>query len=118
MVIHLNKRGQALVEFIIIAPLFVMMILCLVDFGKIYYTKNSLESVLNDIILLKNNGKDDSYVNKYLEDNIEDAKLDIKKEDNEISYVISKDVDISTPGLNIVLSSPYNVKVKRILPNE
>ena len=45
----MNKRGQALVEFVIILPIFVFMILAIIDIGKIVFFRNELE---NEIVTL------------------------------------------------------------------
>ena len=42
-----NNRGQALVEFILILPVFLMIILCMIDFGKIFYEKYALQNDLD-----------------------------------------------------------------------
>ena len=34
-----SKKGQALVEFIIIAPIFIMMIMSVIDLGNVIYKK-------------------------------------------------------------------------------
>ena len=36
----MNKKGQALVEFIIILPVFIFMLLAMIDIGKILYFNN------------------------------------------------------------------------------
>ena len=35
-----NEKGQALVEFIIILPVFLLLVFCVVDFGRIISLKN------------------------------------------------------------------------------
>ena len=39
-----NKKGQALVEFVIILPIFILLVFCLIDFGRIISIKNDLEN--------------------------------------------------------------------------
>ena len=114
-----SKKGQALVEFVIILPLFIMIVFCLVDFGKIFYTKNDLESTMDKVISLYNNNKSYDEIKSYVDKNISDATLEITNENNEyIVFEVGKEVDIFTPGLNLVLGEPYITTVKRVIPNE
>jgi len=39
-----NNKGQALVEFIIILPIFLLLIISIIDFGNIISKKYSLEN--------------------------------------------------------------------------
>ena len=114
-----DKKGQALVEFVIILPIIIMIVFCLVDFGKIYYTKSNLEGIMDKVVDMYNNGKNENEIKKYLEKNSKDVSLKISNDNNEyINIEIGKDVDIFTPGLNVILSDPYNATVKRVLPYE
>ena len=54
--ILMNKKGQALVEFVLILPVFLMILFAVVDFGNLLYRKNQLENVSTDIVRLIRNG--------------------------------------------------------------
>ena len=109
----MNRKGQALVEFVLILPIFIMILFSIVDFGMIFNKKNELENISIDIInLLNNNNKIEEIQKEY-------PKVDIKLT-NEEKYTIveiSTKVNIITPGLNRVLGNPYIVKVERKTPN-
>lgn len=109
----MNRKGQALVEFVLILPIFIMILFSIVDFGMIFNKKNELENISIDIMnLLNNNNKIEEIQKEY-------PKVDIKLT-NEEKYTIveiSTKVNIITPGLNRVLSNPYIVKVERKIPN-
>lgn len=109
----MNRKGQALVEFVLILPIFIMILFSIVDFGMIFNKKNELENINIDIInLLNNNNKIEEIQKEY-------PKVDIKLT-NEEKYTIveiSTKVNIITPGLNRVLGNPYIVKVERKIPN-
>ena len=110
----MNRKGQALVEFVLILPIFIMILFSIVDFGMIFNKKNELENISIDIINLLNNNN-----NKIEEIQKEYQKVDIKLK-NEEKYTIveiSTKVNIITPGLNRVLGNPYIVKVERKIPN-
>ena len=109
----MNRKGQALVEFVLILPIFIMILFSIVDFGMIFNKKNELENISSDIMnLLNNNNKIEEIQKEY-------PKVDIKLT-NEEKYTIveiSTKVNIITPGLNRVLGNPYIVKVERKIPN-
>ena len=109
----MNRKGQALEEFVLILPIFIMILFSIVDFGMIFNKKNELENISIDIMnLLNNNNKIEEIQKEY-------PKVDIKLT-NEEKYTIveiSTKVNIITPGLNRVLGNPYIVKVERKIPN-
>ena len=109
----MNRKGQALVEFVLILPIFILMLFAIVDFGMILSKKNELENISVDITaMIKNNNKIEEIQKEY-------PKVDIKLT-NEEKYTIveiSTKVNIITPGLNRVLGNPYIVKVERKIPN-
>ena len=110
----MNRKGQALVEFVLILPIFIMILFSIVDFGMIFNKKNELENISIDIINLLNNNN-----NKIEEIQKEYPKVDIKltSEEKYTIVEISTKVNIITPGLNRVLGNPYIVKVERKIPN-
>ncbi len=42
-----SSKGQALIEFVIILPVFLMLIFAIIDFGRVIYEKNMLENVVS-----------------------------------------------------------------------
>ena len=45
-----KKRGQALVEFVVILPIFIFFLFAMIDFGKMIFIKNQLESEMDEVI--------------------------------------------------------------------
>ena len=45
----MNRKGQALVEFVLILPVFILILFAIVDFGTILSKKNELENDSMDI---------------------------------------------------------------------
>ena len=106
-----NNKGQALVEFILILPVILAILLVLIDLGKIFNEKNTLENTSIDIIELYKNGKSiDEIKNKYL-----DINITTNIEDNYITIKLKKEIEIITPGLNIFLDNPYPIEVERVV---
>lgn len=99
----MNKKGQALVEFIIVMPIFIMLLLAAFDIVKIVQTKMNLETTLEEIVL------DDS--TKIANDIIytKDTK------DNTVTYKLSLDVEVISPFITLVTDDKYRVTVERTL---
>lgn len=112
----LNKRGQALVEFILILPVFLMILFVIVDFGMIFNAKSSLENDTSDIVLMVENGDDINNIQ------LSYPKYDIsikKSDDNKYYNIYVKSyVDIVTPGMNLILDDPYPIYTERVIPYE
>lgn len=109
----MNRKGQALVEFVLILPVFILMLFAIVDFGLIISRKNELENISVDVITMINNGKSIDEINGLYPDTIIEV-------DNSTEYTlikISDDVDIMAPGLNLLLGDPYKVTVERKIGN-
>ncbi len=112
----MNKKGQALVEFILILPVFLMILFVIVDFGMIFSAKSSLENVIGDIVLMVQGGQDIHSICSYYPE----YDIDIQESDNEKYYTIlvTDTVHLITPGMNLVLDDPYSIFVKRVVPYE
>lgn len=112
----LDKKGQALVEFIIILPIFVMMLLCIIDIGKIIFFQNRLEGKMEDVITLYKNENTYDNILKELKKDDKDLKLEIANDNNEyIEFKLIKEVEIITPGLNLILGNPHELDIKRVV---
>ena len=110
----LNRKGQALVEFILILPIFLMILFVIVDFGMIFNSKSILENTSNDIVLLLQNGESIDYILSLYED----INIEIKKSDDDKYYkiLLEDKIDLFTPGINRLLGDPYLIEVKRVVP--
>ena len=108
-----NKRGQALIEFVLILPVLLLLIFAFIDFGRIIVCKNHLEGVMNEVSSLNDNEiktylkKDTDYEIKY------EVKIDEYK-----NITLSTNLSLITPGLNSILKNPYLVKVERSIVYE
>lgn len=111
-----NNRGQALVEFVIILPIFLLLIISVIDFGNIISKKYSVE---NDIDVVTDMYKEGKYeeINKYIES--KNIKLSYKNNNELFVINLSKDVNIISPMLNLVFGKTYEINVeKSIYKNE
>lgn len=115
----LNRHGQALVEFVIILPIFIFMIFLVIDFGKIFYIKNNLESKMEDVITFYQAQKNSTEIIKKLKLEEDSIHLEIVEENNEfLQFKLEKKIEIITPGLNLILGNPYQATVERVIYNE
>lgn len=111
----MNRRGQALVEFVLILPVFLLILFTIVDFGNFLAKKNQLETESTDIVLLLRNGKSAEEVAKSY------SKIKIEKSVFEEKYnkiKISENITLINPLLYKILGNPCIVEVERIVPRD
>ena len=109
----MNKRGQALVEFVIILPILLLLIFAFIDFGRIIVCKNHLEGVMNEVVNLS-----DEEITSYLKkDSDYSISYDVKI-DNYKNITLTTKLNLVTPGLKNILKNPYVVKVERSIVYE
>ena len=77
----MNKKGQALVEFIIILPVFVFMLLGMIDIGKIMFFNNQIESKMDDVVYeeFKGTGNMEVHLDRKLSERRIFPAIDINK---------------------------------------
>lgn len=105
-----NKKGQALVEFVIILPVLLLIVISMVDFGNLLYQKYQLEQNLeyvSDLYLANDTNA--------LEQ--EKQRLNIKTEEDGkyIKLTIEKEAKLSSPILRRVLGENYVIATSRKL---
>ena len=110
-----SVKGQALVEFIIIAPIFIMMMMAVIDLGNVIYKKYHLENDLDYIVDLYREGRI-TQINNYSNKN--DFKTNITNDSEITTIELSKEVAIYTPILNIIMDNPYKIIVDRVIYSE
>jgi len=110
----MNNKGQALVEFVLILPIFIFLILSVYDFGMIFNSKNSLENESSDIISLYKNGKTLDEIKLLYPDNVVTISNDI----DYYKIKVEKTVSLITPGFNLIFGEPYLIDVERYIPYE
>ncbi len=100
----MNNKGQALVEFVLILPIIVLLLLAVIDFGLLFHEKMKLENNLNDILILNIDEME-----KYAKKN----NLEIEK--NEKDLTIKKEFIFKTPGLNKIIEKPYFIETSGVV---
>ena len=111
-----DNKGQALVEFIIILPIFLLLIMCIIDLGNIISKKYSLENdidVISDFYDKSEYGKINDYVSG------KDIKVSYSNSNELLIINLSKEVNVTSPILNLVFGKKYEISVeKSIYKNE
>lgn len=111
----MKNKGQALVEFIIVLPVLLLLVLGAIDFGNILYKQYLLENDLDYVVELVNQKKI-TEVNYYV--NQKKIQSDIQNKSTTTTVTLSKKIAIHTPGLNLLFGKQYQIKASRVILNE
>ncbi len=109
-----DSKGQALVEFILIMPVLVFILLAMIDIGNIVVQKYELENELDTVIeLYQNNDKTlENYITK------KNINVTYERDYNYTTIILENKVNVKTPGLNNIIGKNYLIKAKRTIYNE
>ena len=109
---NMNNKGQALVEFVLILPIFLFILFAVIDFGIIFSSKSSLENDSVDIVNLYKNGTSIDEIKGMYSDNF----INISNDGDYYKFTISTSVNLITPGFNRIFGDPYLINVERVIP--
>ena len=104
----MNRKGQALVEFVLILPVFIMILFLVVDLGTIYSRKANLENVIVDAV---KNGKELSWIKEIYNDYM----INISSSEDYKKITVADYVNLITPGIDLILDDPYEIMVERFV---
>lgn len=110
-----KEKGQALIEFVLLLPIIIFLILAVIDIGRILYMKTWLESKMNDVVYIVNKDNQDTNELKNILRNNEQVLVKIKNSNNKTEITLSTEISFLTPGFNLILDNPYDIKTKRIV---
>jgi uncharacterized protein (UPF0333 family) len=110
-----NKKGQALVEFVIILPFIIYIIIGVIDFACIMYHKNNLESKMEDVITLYHDNASEEDIIKFVNKDEKNVTYKVKDTGDDIIIGLREKYKILTPGLNKILGNPYYIEVERTI---
>lgn len=111
-----SNKGQALVEFVIILPITLMLIFCVIDFGRVISLKSDLESKTDDIVTLYETGKTLEEINNIID--TKDIKISLIENGDYVTITTSKRIKPITPGLSYIIDKVFNAEVSRVVRNE
>ena len=105
-----KNSGQALIEFVIILPIILMILLYIIEFGRITLKKYELESNMQLITELYKDNKLEE-MNNYINSN--NIGIEITKNNELTTIVIRKNIKTNMPLINRILGN--NIETKRII---
>ena len=108
-----NNKGQALIEFILVLPVLLLLIISIIDFGNIILKKYELENDIDNVAELYKNGDG---VEPYL--NSKDLTIKYTNDTNFTTIVIYKKVNVISPVLVPILGSKYEIHTEKSVINE
>lgn len=114
---RLNKKGQALIEFIIILPIFLFIMFAVIDFGVISFNKSKMDSMINDVGNMYKNKESNEEINKFISKNDKSVKVSFDDQGKYFEVTLSKDYDFITPGMSSILKD-FKIDVERTMYNE
>ena len=107
-----NNKGQALVEFVIVLPILIFLIISIIDLGNIMIKTYSLNEDLDTISDMYISGSLDDIENYVAANNI---SISYKSEDEFTTITLKKNVKIMSPMLNIAFGKNYDIKASKTL---
>ena len=112
----MNKKGQALIEFVLILPVLIFIILIFSDLVHIALARNYLENSMDDVVILYRNNREEE-IDSFLDN--DSYNITYSKVVNEyVTIKLETKVKLVTPGMKRVLNSPYIIEVERRIINE
>ena len=104
----MNKKGQALVEFVLVLPVLIFLLLAFIDIARLMIMKNHLESVLNTVNVETKEIKDKEY----------QIQINKKNEGDTVLVELKSCLEVTTPGLNKILGNPACVSTSKIMKDK
>lgn len=111
-----SNKGQALVEFVIILPVALILLFCVIDFGRVISLKSDLENIASDSVTFYQDGRTQEDIKRLI--NNPDVTVDIKEEGEYTTIKVSKKIKPITPGLSYIVKSVFDVNINRVIKNE
>ncbi len=114
----INKKGQALVEFVIVLPVIILLIFALFDIGRIIIAKSHLESVISNCVDMANSDRSIEEIREYVNNDQEYKITFIEIKGTYTIYRLETKIDLVTPGMKRILKNPYKVSIERRILDE
>ena len=107
-----SNKGQALIEFILILPLFLMIVIAAIDIANIIYKKYSLEAKLDYVVELYEN-EPELKLNNYLKE--ENITLSLNKKNAYTEVILIDNTKVQAPIIKKIIGNNYKIEVKRTI---
>jgi len=113
----MSKKGQALVEFIIILPIIIFILFMIIDYGIISYNKQKLENIVTDIVKMKSSNESDEEIRNFIKSNDKEINLTLEEKDKYTKLKLVKKYNYITPGLDRIFNNS-DITIERKIYNE
>ena len=105
-----DRKGQALVEFVIILPILLLIVISMIDFGNLLYQKYQLEQDLeyiSDLYIANDTNALEQEKQKLHVTTVEDGSF--------VTLQVQKEANLASPILRRVLGDHYQIETSRKL---
>lgn len=109
----LNKKGQALVEFVILLPIIFIIIFAIIDVSLVFYNKNHLEGILDDVVTMTSNGKSEEEIKKTIDN--KDITYNIIVDGTYATISLRQKIYFTTPISYSFFKNGLEIETKRII---
>ena len=114
----MNKKGQALIEFIIILPVIIFLLLGIIDFMMILSNRNNLESKMSDVVTMYRKDEKSLDIIEYLNTDLKNVSFSAKKSNKYTYLEVKMPYKFITPGMSDILGNKFEIKCERVILNE
>lgn len=106
----MNKKGQALVEFVLILPILLIILMSLIDVGNIFMNKYELNKELDTITTLYQNGDKREVLAYAANENI----IFEESLNNHLTVIkVKKELKINAPVLSNIIGKTYTIETSK-----
>jgi len=113
----MSKKGQALVEFIIILPIIIFILFMIIDYGVISYNKQKLENIITDIVKMKSSNESEDEIKNFIKSNDKEVNVTFEVKDKYTDLKLTKKYNYITPGLDRIFNNK-DIVIERKIYNE
>ena len=111
----MNKKGQALIEFILIMPVFMIIVMSLIDIGNIYMKKYELN---NDLQIVEQMYQNNNIQKVALYTANKNVTIEEEINDDLITIKLKKRLKINAPILTNILGNDYIIETEKTFYKE
>ncbi len=105
----MNKKGQTLILFVILIPIFFLFCAIVVDTGIVVDKKIELKEITKEGIELGLNNKEEEIKNLFLKNKIDVTNLKVNTENNRVE--IENEIDVDSVFGSLIGIKTYKIKV-------